>query len=142
MRVAFEFTAYGHVRSLADAIEICSSVGWERCGLLVDAWHIFRGGESLDALRALDGEQIALVHVDDAAAPSALDPVVEGRYHRLPPGAGAFALDAFLAALDETGYRGTISIEVLSADLRALPPADGARVLRESLETLDRRRHP
>jgi sugar phosphate isomerase/epimerase len=138
VRIAFEFTAYGHPRSLLDAIELCRAVGWERCGLLVDSWHVFRGGEPLTALRSLDAEQIALVHVNDAAPssgpdPVLLDPVFEGRFRRTLPGAGTFPLDAFAEALAATGYGGTISIEVLSTELRRLPPQVGARQLLQSL---------
>ena len=133
VRIAFEFTAYGHPCSLADAIEVCDAVGWERCGLLVDSWHVFRGGEPLTAVRSLGAEQIALVHVNDAAPPDGLDPVFEGRFRRALPGAGTFPLSAFAEALAATGYRGTISVEVLSSDLRRLPPHIGARQLLQSL---------
>jgi sugar phosphate isomerase/epimerase len=133
VRLAFEFTAYGHTRTLADAIRICGAVGWERCGLLVDTWHVFRGGEPMSLLRSVDGEQVALVHVNDGPSPSEIDPVFEGRFRRLAPGTGTFALDAFAAALDEIGYRGPISVEVLSSELRMLPPAEGARQLMRSL---------
>ena len=133
VRIAFEFTAYGHRRSLRDAIELCGAVGWERCGLLVDSWHVFRGGEPLMLLRSLDADQIALVHVNDAAPPSGLDPLFEGRFRRALPGAGTFPLGAFAEALAATGYRGTVSVEVLSTELRRLPPHIGARQLLQSL---------
>jgi len=134
VRIALEFTVYGHRRSIGEAIELCEAVGWPACGLLVDTWHIFRGGEDLAQLRALDAQQIALVHVNDGAPPSDVDGVFEGRFRRLPPGAGTFALDEFTAALDAVGYGGPISVEVLSSDLRRRPPAEGARQLLESLE--------
>jgi sugar phosphate isomerase/epimerase len=133
VRIAFEFTAYGHSRSLRDAIVLCDAVGWERCGLLVDSWHVFRGGEPLMLLRSLDADQIALVHVNDAAPPGGLDPVFEGRFRRALPGSGSFPLGAFAEALSATGYRGTISVEVLSTELRRLPPHVGARQLLQSL---------
>lgn len=133
VRLAFEFTAYGPARTLANAIRICEAVGWERCGLLIDTWHVFRGGEPLSLLRSLDGEQVALVHVNDGPSPSGIDPVFEGRFGRQAPGTGTFALDEFAAALDEIGYRGPISVEVLSTALRTLPPAEGARQLMRSL---------
>jgi sugar phosphate isomerase/epimerase len=133
VRLAFEFTAYGNVRSLAQAVALCEDVGWERCGLLVDAWHVFRGGESLADIAALDGGRIALVHVDDGAAEPLTDGTNEGRFHRLVPGTGSFDLDGFFDALDVAGYEGPICLEVLSDDLRALPPAEGAARLYSSL---------
>ena len=130
IRLAFEFTSYGNTISLAAAVAICDDVGWDRCGLLVDAWHVFRGGESLADVAALDGGRIALVHVDDGAAEPIADALLEGRFHRLPPGHGAFDLDGFFDALDAAGYTGRVSVEVLSEELRRLPPAEGAGLLR------------
>jgi len=136
VRLAFEFTAYGHTRTLADAMRICEAVGWDRCGLLVDTWHVFRGGEPVSVLRSLAGEQIALVHVNDGPPRSDIEPVFEGRFRRQAPGTGTFALDEFAAALDASGYRGPISVEVLSTTFRKLPPAEGARQLMRSLRAL------
>jgi sugar phosphate isomerase/epimerase len=133
VRMAFEFTAYGHRRSLREAIELCRAVGWQRCGLLVDTWHVFRGGESLTLVRSLDAEQIALVHVNDAAPQNGLDARFEGRFRRVIPGTGCFPLDAFARALDTIGYQGTVSVEVLASDLRRQPPHEGARRLLQSL---------
>jgi sugar phosphate isomerase/epimerase len=133
VRIAFEFTAYGHRRSLADAIGLCRAVGWQRCGLLVDSWHVFRGGEPLTLLRSLAADQIALVHVNDAPPESGFDPMFEGRFRRAVPGRGTFPLDAFFDALDTVGYDGTVSVEVLSSELRSQPPHEGARRLLQSL---------
>jgi sugar phosphate isomerase/epimerase len=133
VRLALEFTAYGELRSLADAAELCAAVGWDRCGVLVDTWHFFRGGAPWPLLQELRGDRIALVHVNDGAPPSGLDPVFEGRFRRLPPGEGTFALGEFAAALDANAYDGPISVEVLSTELRQLPPAEGARQLLDSL---------
>jgi sugar phosphate isomerase/epimerase len=138
IRIAFECTAYGNATRLREAVRICDDVGWERCGLLVDAWHVFRGGESLDDLAALGDGRIALVHLDDGAAGTSADAIHEGRHRRLLPGAGSFDLDGFLRALDAAGYTGPICLEVLSDRLRGLPPREGAQQLRGSLTCLSR----
>ena len=134
IRLAFEFTAYGNATTLAQAVHLCEDVGWDRCGVLIDAWHIFRGGESLADVAALDGGRIALVHVDDGAAEPLENGTYEGRFHRLLPGTGSFDIAGFLDALDAAGYDGPICLEVLSEELRALAPAEGAARLRSSLQ--------
>jgi 4-hydroxyphenylpyruvate dioxygenase len=133
VRLAFEFTAYGHRRTLRDAIDICDAVDWRRCALLVDTWHVFRGGEEIRSLRSLTADQIALVHVNDGAALAGGDAMDEGRRHRLAPGDGAFPLEDFAEALDAIGYDGVVSVEVLSDELRRRAPQDAARVLHRSL---------
>ena len=132
-RLALEFAAYGGLTRLAAAVELCAAVGWDRCGLLVDTWHFFRTDAPWPVLRSLDREQIELVHVNDGAASATGDPVHEGRFRRLPVGAGSFPLPAFASVLDDVGYRGMLSIEVLSDEIRRAPPKAGARRLLQSL---------
>jgi sugar phosphate isomerase/epimerase len=132
-RLALEFASYGGLTRLADAVQLCEAVGWERCGLLVDTWHFFRTDAPWRVLRALDGEQIELVHVNDGAATAGADPVHEGRFCRLAPGVGSFPLGEFTAALDGTGYHGPLSVEVLSDDIRTAPPEAGATALLTAL---------
>jgi sugar phosphate isomerase/epimerase len=132
-RVALEFVAYFGLTRLSDAVPICRAVGWDRCGLLIDTWHFFRSGAPWAELRSLDGTQIALVHVNDGPNETSGDPVEEGRFRRLPPGHGEFPLAEFAAVLEEIGYTGTVSAEVLSAAVRVRPPAEGARLLRAAL---------
>ena len=132
VRIALEFAPYGGLPTLADAIDVCAAVGWDRCGLLVDTWHFFRSDEPWSLLRSLDADQIALVHVNDAPAPER-DLVYESRFRRLPVGWGTFAIGEFADALASTGYDGVLSNEVLSSALRRRPPVDGARELLASL---------
>jgi sugar phosphate isomerase/epimerase len=132
-RLALEFASYGALTRLADAVALCDAVGWERCGLLVDTWHFFRTEAPWPLLRSLDGDRVALVHVNDGAAAAGGDPVHDGRSRRLPVGAGTFPLAEFAAALAEIGYRGILSAEVLSDDVRLRPPATGARLLMTAL---------
>jgi sugar phosphate isomerase/epimerase len=132
-RLAVEFGSYGGLTRLADAVALCQEVGWDRCGVLVDTWHFFRTDAPWEVLRSLSGEQIALVHVNDGPAVPGDDLMREGRFGRLPVGAGAFPLPKFAAALDDAGYEGPLSIEVLSDDVRNRPPGEGARLLFASL---------
>ena len=132
-RLALEFGSYGGLTRLADAVSLCEEVGWDRCGVLVDTWHFFRTDAPWEVLRSLRGDQIALVHVNDGPAVGGNDLVREGRFGRLPVGAGAFPLTEFAAALDDAGYEGPLSIEVLSDDVRNRAPEAGARLLFASL---------
>jgi sugar phosphate isomerase/epimerase len=137
VRLALEFVAYTGIQTLADAVDVCATVGWERCGVLLDSWHFFRGGAAWGALGALGGAQLALVHVSDGG-PSAGDPVHESRNERLPAGQGGFAMGELARTLADLGYAGVVSAEVLSRQLRALPPDAAARVLMTSLRTFAR----
>jgi sugar phosphate isomerase/epimerase len=135
VRLALEFLPYGPVSNLPDTVELCAAVGWDRCGLLLDSWHFFHSGQPWEALRALSGEQIALIQINDAPPPIGTDLRWESRFRRVPPGAGTFALDAFVAACRDIGFDGVVSPEVLSADLNGRPVEDTARTLMSSLHS-------
>jgi sugar phosphate isomerase/epimerase len=132
-RLALEFVAYTGVPTAKDAVDVCGAVGWERCGVLLDSWHFFRGGAPWELLRTLTGERLALVHVNDGGPPER-DPVLDSRHRRLPAGQGSFPLGELAAVLTELGYGGAVSAEVLSDELRGLPLAAAARELMASLQ--------
>lgn len=134
VRLALEFAPYSPLDSLAATVALCERIGWERCGVLLDAWHFCKGGAPWTELRALGLEQIALVHLSDAPEPESDDLRHESRFRRVPPGAGTLPLHEFVVTLRELGYTGVVSAEVLSADLRAMPPAAGARLLADALQ--------
>ena len=134
VRVALEFVAYTRAPTLADAIKVCDAVGWERCGVLLDSWHFFRGGAPWDVLRSTAGDRLALVHVNDGADVGA-DPVFDSRNRRLPAGRGTFPLPALATELADLGYAGVVSAEVLSEELRRLPLDAAALELMASLRT-------
>jgi sugar phosphate isomerase/epimerase len=130
VRIALEHAAYGALRTLDDAVALCEDVGWDRCGLLLDSWHLERGGgDAWELVAGLDRTQVELVHLNDAPPPLGDDLVRESRERRLPPGRGELDLDRFLEALDRLGYDGVVSLEVLSAELRRRTPLAGAREL-------------
>jgi sugar phosphate isomerase/epimerase len=132
VRLALEFFPYGALPTLEHALAACETVGWDRCGVLMDTWHFFRSGEPWDLLRSLDPEQIAIVHANDAPAMVSDDLSHESRYRRLPIGAGTFAIAEFVSAINALGYRGVISAEVLSTTLREQAPSEGARTLMDA----------
>jgi sugar phosphate isomerase/epimerase len=134
VRLALEPVPYAALRTLAEAMVLCDAVGWERCGLLVDTWHFFRGDRPWERLRALDAGQISLVHVNDAAPMSTDSLVFESRFRRETLGTGTFPIGEFKAAIDALGYTGTISPEILSTRLRRLPPTDAANEIMRSLQ--------
>jgi sugar phosphate isomerase/epimerase len=44
VRLALEFASYSPLDSLAATVAVCERIGWERCGVLLDAWHFFMSG--------------------------------------------------------------------------------------------------
>jgi sugar phosphate isomerase/epimerase len=113
----------GHVRKLsrfADALTILQRV--PNAGLIVDAFHFFRGGNRLDILTDLDPSRITVVHLDDATD-LPIDQLL-GFKHRLYPGHGIFDVVGFCAALRRIGYRGRYAVELLNPAYWDANPAE------------------
>ena len=125
--VALEFMPFAAVKTINQALRIVERADRSNAGVLVDAYHFFRGGSSLDALRAAGPELIAGVQLDDAPADAPEDLLSETRTSRLLPGEGGLDLVGMLRAIATTGADVPIGVELLSTKLQALDIDDLAR---------------
>lgn len=138
VRMALEFMAYGPLETLEAARQLCARIGWERCGLLLDSWHLMNAKVGWDEIAALTADQIALVQVADgpALAASAAEFNRLNRWERRPVGEGVLDFAPFMAALKSAGYDGFVSPEILSYGERAGDLAACAAQLKASLAGL------
>lgn len=120
--MAVEFSPLGPVASIPDAMTIVRAAqDGGRAGLLIDSWHFCFGPSTWDDLAAVSGDDIAYVQFTDALAPESDRLIRETLHRRALPGDGVLELDRFATTLLERGWDGTVSVEVLSANLRILP---------------------
>ena len=122
--VILEFVPLGCVATLAQAREVIERAGQGNAGILVDSWHFFRGGSSLDELARLPSELIAAWQMNDAPASPASDDVFTDMTTRLMPGDGAFDLSGLMQAIAATGTTAPGGIEVFAEGLNRLPIAE------------------
>jgi sugar phosphate isomerase/epimerase len=95
-RLTLEFLPYGPLPTLEMAMQLCAEVGWDRCGLQLDAWHFLNSGRPWPLLASVRADQIALLQVSDARPPVGDDLRFEGRFRRAVPGTGGAELSRFL----------------------------------------------
>ena len=126
LNVALEFIPTGGIATLADGWDIVRRAGCANGGLLVDAWHFFRSGSSLDQLATLPGRAIASIQLCDAPAAPEADLDAAMVRSRLLPGEGALDLAGLMDALERTGTIAPVAVEVFSDDLAARPVAEVA----------------
>jgi sugar phosphate isomerase/epimerase len=123
-RIAIETMPFSALATVPLGAELITAMGHPAVGLLVDAWHVFRAGTSLDELRAaLAPGMVYGVELDDAAAEvvgTLFEDTVE---RRLLCGEGSFDLPGLIAVLRGTGFDGPWGVEILSSEFRALPVA-------------------
>jgi sugar phosphate isomerase/epimerase len=123
------------VEDLKSARRTVLGVGHPGAGLVVDSWHVFNGTTSWSDMKTLEAAGFALVQLNDHG-PLTGTSLYEAKNHRLLPGCGVFPLQDLLDLLRDTGYPGLISVEVISAALRAVGPDRFAVVAFESLRHL------
>ena len=109
---------HSFVHTLEGMLELCRSVG-PNAGLLLDSWHWFTAGESVDAIRNLSAAEVVYVHVNDAPAGIPLDRQIDNQ-RCLPAATGVIPIGAFLQALAAIGYDGPVVPEPFDQTLKAM----------------------
>ncbi len=128
-RVAIEAMPFSIISTVPMGAEIVTAADHPAVGLLIDAWHLFRGGTSLEELRdSLTPEMIFGVELDDAAAAVVGNFFEDTLNHRLLCGDGSFDLRGLVAVLRDKGFDGPWGVEILSASHRALPVAQALKL--------------
>lgn len=126
-RLAVEYLPWTPVPSVTSAYDLVSSVPDAHAAVLPDVWHHFRGPDTWAELDALPLDAIAYVQFSDALPMTSDDIVDETVSRRVFPGDGEFDLEAYCAHLRAKGFDGVVSIEVLSAAMRDMDPAEFTR---------------
>lgn len=139
----FEYISFfGSVFRLDQAWQVVQDVDDPDATLIVDAFHNWNSGSTLEMLQAIPAEKISHYHIDDA------DPNIPAREQTDPDrvmiGEGAIDLASELRVLHEIGYRGFVSLELFNHALWEQPPLELLRTGRERmlelLERVERRR--
>jgi sugar phosphate isomerase/epimerase len=135
VRPTFEYISFfGSARRLDQAWQVVQDCGDEDATLILDAFHTWNSGGTLDDLRAIPAERISHYHFDDAArdipAGKQKDP------DRVMPGEGAIDLAVEVRVLREIGYRGTVSLELFNPGLWQRDPREVLRVGIERMRAL------
>jgi sugar phosphate isomerase/epimerase len=121
-RIALEPMPISMVGNVPAAADLMRKVDMPGCGLVVDYWHVFRAGTTLEQLSAsLQADQIFGVELNDAAAEVRGTRFEDTRDNRRLCGEGDQDVTGFIRALNTLGFQGPWGVEILSAEHRALP---------------------
>jgi sugar phosphate isomerase/epimerase len=127
LRVTLEFLPWSGIPDAGAAWEIVRRAGHPGAAVMVDTWHHFRGSCDHAQIRAIPGERLGSIQLNDAPAKAADDLVQESVEGRLLPGDGDIPLVEILRAVRATGTRVPVGVEVFSAELDRLPPVEVGR---------------
>jgi 2-keto-myo-inositol isomerase len=124
--LAFEFLGQPgcSVRTLDLAAEIVGRVARPDVGLVIDSFHFYAGGSTIESIDALDAEKLFIFHINDAE--DVPRERLEDR-HRLLPGLGILPLNEMIAALGRIKYDRVISVEIFRPEYWERDPLELAR---------------
>ncbi|HBT78437.1 MAG TPA: xylose isomerase [Planctomycetaceae bacterium] len=120
------------LNTLSDAMAVAAAAGHAKSSLLLDAYHLYRGGSSFEGLRLVDGKALGVFHINDYPA----DPPREKARDRdrVYPGDGVCPLPLILDILKSNGFAGVLSFEVFNPNYWAT--GDPVGVARTGLEKM------
>ena len=135
VRPTFEYIGFfASARSPCDALRVVEEVQDPDATLILDSFHNYNSGSSLDNLRRIPVERISHYHVSDAGRDKPVGQLIDS--DRVMPGDGAADLKAEVRLLRQAGYDRTVSLELFNIDLWEQPPLDVARQGLERLQAL------
>jgi sugar phosphate isomerase/epimerase len=125
--VHLEFLPWSRVADLGTAVAIARGAARVNGGVAVDSWHFARSDGDVAELRALDGDLVLAVQLNDGPATPEPDLTHATLHDRRLPGEGEFDLVGLVAALHAIDAVAPFGVEVFSDELAQLPPRECAR---------------
>ncbi|MGQ9916188.1 MAG: sugar phosphate isomerase/epimerase family protein [Bryobacteraceae bacterium] len=109
------------IHTMREARELIAEVGRPNVGLVLDSWHWYTAGESVEDLRTLRAADVISIDLNDAPAGRTRDEQKDLE-RELPLATGVIPLADFLNTLNALGCDAPARCEPFNAALRALPP--------------------
>jgi sugar phosphate isomerase/epimerase len=126
---------YEFIHTLHGALELIDAVNSPNLGLIMDSWHWYTSGSTLEEIRALPGNLAVYVHLSDAPEGIPVDEQVD-HIRCLPGSTGVIDNAGFLKTLHAIGYKGPVTAEPFSDEIKALPARAAASAAARALLAL------
>jgi sugar phosphate isomerase/epimerase len=111
--VGLEFLPFTNIYDANDGMRVVEAADRDNGGLCVDIWHHTRGSNDLDQIRAIPGDKVMCIQMNDGPNGQQLDDYVQDCLRtRVPTGEGTFDVAGFVGALIDLGANVPWSMEV------------------------------
>ena len=110
---------------IGQAAMVAIETGHPKACLLLDVYHIYKGGSSFTGLKLLSAEAMHVLHLNDYPADPPRESIRD--QHRVYPGDGVAPLKEILRTLKGIGFRGWLSLELFNRDYHRRPALEVAR---------------
>ncbi len=127
---------YEFIYTLEGMMELAAAIGTGNVGLLLDAFHLYTSGGSVQDLEQITAEDVVTVHVNDAPAGVARDEQIDN-VRCLAMETGVIDLPGFMRKLDEMDYDGPVTMEPFSERINAIEdPLEAAQLCGKYMDKL------
>ncbi len=120
------------IHTMREMKELVAEINHPAVGLLLDSWHWYTAGETVEDILRLRGGEVVLVHLNDAPAGVPAAEQVDS-VRQLPLATGVIDLKGFLGALVKIGFDGPALIEPFYRPLREMPPEKALALAAEAM---------
>lgn len=107
-----ELWGTGHLNQLSDTLHIVTGTLHPKATILLDFYHLYRGGNSFDSLHLVNGSALPVFHINDY--PATPERIRLNDSDRVFPGDGICPFDELLPVLYKSGFRGGLSVELFN----------------------------
>lgn len=128
---------YGFIHTLGEMMQLADAIGTGNVGLLLDAWHLFTGGGTLDDLDDIAADDVVTVHINDAPRGKTYDEMLDNQRF-LPMQTGVLDLVGFMQKLDALGYDGPVTTEPFNQELNAVAAEDPKAAAQQVSDAMDK----
>ena len=132
-RTSWTSQRYPFIHTLAEMKDLIAEIGTGNVGLLLDSWHWWHAGDTVQDLLTLKNEDIVAVDLNDAPAGVPKDQMPDSQ-RELPCATGVIDVGAFLTALNRVGYDGPVRAEPFNRALNSLPKEEACAAAAKALK--------
>ena len=144
-RLGFEFLGpktlrarYAHefIYTLDGLMQLSAAIGTGNVGVVLDAWHLYTSGGTVDDLDTITDQDVVAVQVNDAPPGLAIEDQIDNR-RAMPMETGVIDLVGIMGRLQAMGYEGPVGAEPFSQRINELAAVDPAAAIAETARSLE-----
>lgn len=97
---------------ISEVVYVAAATGHPDACMLLDSYHLYKGGSGFGALHLLNGAALPVFHLNDYPASPERSLIDDS--HRVYPGDGVAPLSQLFQTLNAIGFRGFLSVELFN----------------------------
>jgi 2-keto-myo-inositol isomerase len=133
-----ELWGFSHyLNRLSEVAHVAIAAGDPQACLLLDSYHLYKGGSDFESLRLLNGAALPVFHINDYPSDPPREQIDDS--YRVYPGDGVAPLVKVLRTFREIGFKGFLSVELFNPQYWSEPPLEVAtKCVRKTKAVIER----